>query len=249
MNRTKANAYNWGRELAAGHVTELTAAFQRARGLTVDGMLGPLTLAELDRAIAEAARPCLPERPDIVVSAGDWMVGPRVRKIAIDRSWFGAHLAAPTPRAIVWHYTATDANSAENMARRRVRPHDRAEHGAKTSWHVTIEPDGRIVQMIPLTAAGNHAGGDKARPIPGLGWANSHAVGIELVSLKGEDYPEAQVEAAARVARAICRAYPMPRELAGVGHRDIHRTKNDPGDEWMTEHLPRVLEYAYAADQ
>jgi hypothetical protein len=245
VNRRKADEYNRasgdpGQEI----VTELTIIAQRELELKVDGMLGPKTVKALEEQRAFATpRSGFGDLESLYVSSADWLVGRGVHLRPSHPSWYYAHLESPTPQAIVWHHTATGPNTAENMAERRC--HARIKTDPASSWHITIDEDGRIWQMLPLTAGGWHAGGKLSKPIPDVGVANRFAVGIELVSLNGEDYTPAQVEAAARVARAIVNAYPMPKHLASVGHRDIHATKNDPGDEWMLDHLPRVIEFAY----
>jgi hypothetical protein len=252
MNYRKADRYNethfddadFFGELIAFEITELTLAFQQAHGLTVDGMLGPKTRKAIaEQRAAYTPRSGFGDLESLYVSSADWLVGRGVHLRPSHPSWYYAHLTSPTPKAIVWHYTATGPDTAENMAERRATA--RAKDDPESSWHITIDEDGRIWQMLPLTAGGWHAGGKLSIPILGVGAANHFAVGIELVSLNGEDYTPAQVEAAARVARAIVNAYPMPKHLASVGHRDIHATKNDPGDEWMLDHLPRVIEFAY----
>jgi hypothetical protein len=244
VNYRKADDYNRERKVFADEITELTAVFQEAKGLEVDGMYGPKTLDAIrDARIARLPPRHFGDLESLYVSSADWLVGRGVHLRPSHPSWYYAHLTSPTPKAIVWHYTATDPDTAENMAERRATT--RAKDDPESSWHITIDEDGRIWQMLPLTAGGWHAGGKLAKPIPDVGVANRFAVGIELVSLNGEDYTPAQVEAAARVARAIVNAYPMPKHLASVGHRDIHQTKNDPGDEWMLDHLPRVIEFAY----
>jgi hypothetical protein len=242
--RRKADAYNSGQEVTPEMITELTVEFQAAFGILADGMLGPITRAALKEQRAFAIPPSgFGDLESLYVSSADWLVGRRVYLRPSHPSWYYAHLTSPTPKAIVWHYTATGPNTAENMAERRATA--RSKDDPQSSWHITIETNGDIWQMLPFTAGGWHAGGKHSKPIPDVGVANRFAVGIELVSLNGEDYTPAQVEAAARVARAIVNAYPMPKHLASVGHRDIHQTKNDPGDEWMLDHLPRVIEYAY----
>ena len=99
------------------------------------------------------------------------------------------------------------------MARNRARP--RTPDDRVASWHLTIDADGSVVQMIPLDRVAWHAGGPGSRPIPGLGWANMHTVGIELVG-DGRAFPEAQVAAACAVWRALVRAYSIPRAFAMI---------------------------------
>ncbi len=115
------------------------------------------------------------------------------------------------------------------------------------SWHVTIETDGSVVQMIPFSHVAWHAGSSTAKPVPGLGPANYNTVGIELVGY-GKDFPAAQVEAAKCVWRAIVQRYGIAREYAMLQHSAIDPDRrDDPGPTWMGQHAPGVLEAAYVA--
>jgi len=144
------------------------------------------------------------------------------------------------PRAIVAHYTATDPGTAMNMAKRRTKP--RAKDDRAASWHISIEADGTVIQMAPLTAQCWHAGGGLIR---GAGMANRVSVGIELVG-HGKTFPPAQVEAACIVWRAIVTEYGITRELAMVEHSKLDPDRRrDPGPVWMANHAPAVLDYAY----
>lgn len=194
----------------------------------------------------------------LTVDGEGWLVGEGVTLIKSHPTWYYAELstAGKVPRAIVAHYTATDYGTADRMAQRRTQPWPkfaaewRVGHpGTKVpqnSWHLSIEGDGRIVQMAPLTAGCWHAGGATAKRIPGIGPANHTSVGIELVG-HGKAFPPAQVEAACRVWRAICKAYPIDRDLAMVQHSELDPGRRaDPGPVWMHEHALKVLVYAYA---
>ena len=90
-----------------------------------------------------------------------------------------------------------------------------------------------------------HAGSPTAQPVPGLGNANAHTVGIELVG-SGKVFPSAQVNAAAQVWSALVRAYNIPRALAMITHQSIDPTRrDDPGPVWMGVHAAGVLDFAY----
>ena len=116
----------------------------------------------------------------------------------------------------------------------------------QNSWHISIEADGAVVQMAPLTSGCWHAGSSTARKIPGVGWANRTSVGIELIG-HGKEFPSAQVEIACGVWRALVKAYGIPREHAMITHQSIDPTRrSDPGPVWMKQHAPQVLAYAYA---
>jgi N-acetyl-anhydromuramyl-L-alanine amidase AmpD len=187
-----------------------------------------------------------------------WLVGDGVQRVEMHASWRYSWLSTPLhePLAIVAHYTATDPGTALGMAKRRQRPWSefaaefRKDYPGKpvpqNSWHASIEAGGGIVQMAPFTAGCWHVGSPTAKQIPGVGWGNRTATGIELVGW-GKVFPPAQVEAACHVWRALRRAYGIPREHAMITHQSIDPTRrDDPGPVWMKQHAPGVLAYAYA---
>lgn len=181
------------------------------------------------------------ERVDVV---DGWLTF--AERIPMHASWRYTQLRTPgsTPRAIVCHYTATDPGTARNMAKRRQAKRTKKDRPA--SWHISIEADGTVIQMAPLTAGTWHAGSDTARQIPGVGWANHTSVGIELVG-HGKVFPEVQVAAAKRVWRAIVQAYGIERKHAMVAHAALDPgRRSDPGPVWLTHCADRVLDAAYA---
>ena len=142
------------------------------------------------------------------------------------------------------HYTATDPGTAVAMAKNRQRARTPADRAA--SWHLTIDADGSVVQMITLNRVAWHAGSDTAKPIPGVGSANNNSIGIELVG-RGDVFPSSQVAAACKVWRAIVRAYGIQREHAMITHQSIDPTRrSDPGPVWTSQHAGMVLDFAYA---
>lgn len=222
------------------HVTELTRIAQERFGLEVDGKCGPKTRAALEASAAKRATPAAQTSLGITVSG--WLQGDRVRRIPADPSWFYRRLATKSgqPEAIVAHYTATDPGTAIVMANHRttpIKPGDRA-----ASWHVSIEADGSLVQMIPFLAGAWHC----SKPIPGRGAANRCSVGIELVG-HGEAFPEAQVASARAVWRALVQTYPITRQRAMYQHSELDpERRSDPGPVWMSAHAQGVLEHAFA---
>lgn len=229
-----APAYN-AKQLAEGrltadHVTELVRFWQLAHGLAPDGMAGPRTLATLG--------------PAEMTIPGHWLEGPGVTQVPAHTSWYGGTLAAGRPLGIVAHYTATDPGTAMAMASRRARPFV-SEQDRLASWHISIEADGSVVQMVPLHHRAWHAGSSTAKPVPALGNANANTIGIELVG-HGKEFPPAQVEAAKQVWRALVRRYGIEREHAMITHQSIDPTRrSDPGPVWIGEHAQAVLDAAY----
>ncbi len=181
--------------------------------------------------------------PVLHVNGDGWLEGDGVQLVPAHASWFYPKLSTPTgdPRAIVWHVSATNPGTARTMAKHRVvprRPEDRA-----ASWHISIEADGGVTQMVSLEAGAWHA----LNGIKGVGPANRTSASVELVGWERGPFPELQVIGACRVARAIVRSYGIPRELANVAHADIDPgRRSDPGKLWLREHAPNVMSFAYA---
>jgi N-acetyl-anhydromuramyl-L-alanine amidase AmpD len=192
---------------------------------------------------AESRRNALlaPTFHDLVVDNDGWLQGEGVIHRPSHPSWYYAELSSDRPIAVMAHYSVTKHGTALSMARRRQKQRKPADRAA--SWHVSLEGDGRIVQMISLLCGAWHcsrgvvvdAAGKRHR-------TNKSAIGIELISLDGSSYPAPQVEGAERTWAAIVPEYEIPIELAMLEHSvfDPARRK-DPGPVWMGVHAPDVL--------
>lgn len=186
-------------------------------------------------------------RPSILwIDDEGWLYGPNVKRVPAHPSWYYDSLSTMNslPLAIVAHYTATAPGTARSMARRRKRARAREDRAA--SWHVTVASNGVIWQMVPFTAGAWHAGSRTARPIPGTGMkANRCSIGVELEG-HGVIFPDAQVEAAKGLWRALVHKYSIPQALAMVEHSKLDPTRRrDPGPIWMRDVAPEVLDYAF----
>jgi N-acetyl-anhydromuramyl-L-alanine amidase AmpD len=223
-------------------------------------MLGKLTafFARLAARLPAIAVEVPHAEPDRLRIEDGWLVGESVERIEMHPTWRYAWLTTHEhkPLAIVAHYTATDPGTAVVMARRRQIPwstfaesYKKAHPGKavpQNSWHISIEADGSIVQMAPLTAGCWHAGSSTAKPIAGAGWANRVSIGIELVG-HGKEFPEAQVAAACDVWRALVQTYGIAKKWAMVTHQELDPgRRSDPGPVWMQQHAPRVIAFAFA---
>lgn len=193
-------------------------------------------------ARAWAQRP-LPELPPLHVNEDGWLEGDGVGIIKAHSSWHYPRLATPTgaPAAIVCHCSDTLAGSAEGMAHRRNRPRKPDQRPA--SWHISVEADGSVLQMISLEAGAWHAIGT----LPKVGAYNRVSVGIELIGKPAGPWPQAQVDGARRVWRAVCQSYGIPRARAMIPHSSFESRRSDPGKEWMSKHAGAVLDYVYRA--
>ena len=211
--------------------------------------------ALLPSSLATGFQPAWEALPPLTVDADGWLVGDGVTIIKSHRSWQYPGLATKDgePEAIVAHYTATDPGTAVGMAKRRVQPwadfaagYRRSYPGKpvpQNSWHVSAEANGALVQMASFKVGCWHAVGS----IKGVGAANRTSASVELVG-HGKVFPDLQVLGAARLWRALVRAYAVPEALAMVPHAVIDpEHRSDPGPVWMRQHAPAVLEYAFAS--
>lgn len=235
MTATEYNAAQLATgRLTAGHVTELVRFWQAGHGLVADGMAGPVTIASLG-----------PQRQEPISVSGHWLSGQHVTRIDAHPSWYGPLLTLGHPRGIVTHYTATDPGTGLRMAQTRQQPYCKDLKPSISSWHITIDTDGSVIQMVPLDHAAWHAGSPTAVLIPGLGQANYNTVGIELVG-HGTEFTDAQVSAAKLVWRALVRRYGIARNAAMIAHQSIDPSRrSDPGPVWLKQHAPGVLDAAY----
>ncbi len=233
-----ANGYNENEyihsRLTWDHLTEMIEYWQENHGLTSDGMAGPKTRDSLFK-IPDDLEP-------IFVNPHGFLVGPGVKIMQADNSWSYSKMgtAHGEPEAIVAHYTATSWGTAINMANRRMVK--RKSNDRDASWHISIEGDGEIVQMISTLRGAWHAGG--GFKILGMS-PNRISVGIELVG-HGSKFPAPQVHSAARVWRALVESHPIVRADAMHQHSVISPSRrSDPGSLWMGRYAKKVLEYAY----
>jgi N-acetyl-anhydromuramyl-L-alanine amidase AmpD len=169
--------------------------------------------------------------------------GPSVRLLKAHPTWYYSD-ARFYANAIMAHYTATDAGTAKTMAQRRMRP--RAPDDHVTSWHITIDQQGVIWQMVPVTKGAWHCASERRVECRdgAMRQVNRCAVGIELEG-HGDVFTEAQVQAACEVWRVLVRVLDIPQERAMLQHSAFSDNRRDPGPVWMREHAQVVLDYAF----
>ena len=106
----------------------------------------------------------------------------------------------------------------------------------RVSSHFFIRRDGELVQFVACGLRAWHAGVSSWR---GRASCNDYSVGIELEGTDDLPYAPAQYLMLARVARALCRRYPI-RDM--VGHSDVAPgRKSDPGAAFDWPKMGRLL--------
>jgi N-acetylmuramoyl-L-alanine amidase len=134
---------------------------------------------------------------------------------------------------LVLHYTGMETGEAA-LARM-------CDPAAKVSAHYMIEEDGRVFRLVPEERRAWHAGVSFWR---GHRDINARSIGIELVNPGHEfgyrDFPPAQMDALAGLARGILARHPIPPRNV-VGHSDVAPSrKTDPGERFGWQSLARA---------
>ena len=98
------------------------------------------------------------------------------------------------------------------------------------------------MQYVPFTRRAWHAGESSWRGRP---QCNDFSIGIELEGTDALPYTRIQYQVLARVAAALCRAYPGLAPDAVVGHSDVAPgRKSDPGIAFDWPLLRSLIRYA-----
>ena len=106
----------------------------------------------------------------------------------------------------------------------------------RVSSHFFIRRDGGLVQYVACTQRAWHAGVSSWRGRPAC---NDCSVGVELEGTDDLPYETPQYLVLARLARALCRRYPV-RDMVGHSHVAPGR-KTDPGPAFDWPRLGRLL--------
>jgi N-acetyl-anhydromuramyl-L-alanine amidase AmpD len=179
----------------------------------------------------------------LTIDEDGWLDGDRVELYPSVRSSpltsTDALDGSPRPCAIVWHYTATKVGSGRGLAK-RIRAFDRVKDRA-ASWHVLVTARGELLQSVSFERGSWHC---SKGTIDGHRM-NRCTVGVELEGY-GETFPQPQQDAAERLLAVLVERYGIPRDEAGLGHRDFDPTRRaDPGDVWAAL-LPAMIDRASA---
>ncbi|MFZ9886460.1 MAG: N-acetylmuramoyl-L-alanine amidase [Myxococcota bacterium] len=146
--------------------------------------------------------------------AADGLVVTRAQWGARIRSCSGAH----SPSRITVHHTVTPNDDSLSMAA-RIRQiqayHIDVRGWCDIGYHFLVGQDGLVYEGRPENRLGAHAAG-----------ANANNVGISFVGdFEGRSPADAQLNAAARILRALSETYSIPRTRSTVkGHRQIGTT-------------------------
>lgn len=192
----------------------------------------------------------IPVAGTLQIDDDGWLVtAPGVITRMAHRSWYDWDERLKTisgkPVGMVWHFTDTKPGTAATMARARLVPRTKTDRDA--SWHITIETDGTIWQMVPFMRGAWHAGKGKsyvgsgvARPVS----PNAALVGVEVVGF-GKSYTDAQVKSAGVLVAALAERYGWDSRACSHEHRDFDPVRRDDmGPPWTDKHLPTVLQAA-----
>lgn len=184
-------------------------------------------------------RPEPPRHPGDVghlVDSAGWLHGPRVVRVPAHPSWYGGALKTEVPTCVIQHYSATDPGTAAAMARRRARKRDPKVDRA-ASWHVSVETDGTLLQMIPFISSAWHCAKGEVSGVP----VNACSVGVELIG-HGQEFTAEQVAAYEDLLRALVEAYHLSRANCALNHSDFDPARRrDAGPVWNAAHLPGIL--------
>jgi N-acetyl-anhydromuramyl-L-alanine amidase AmpD len=168
---------------------------------------------------------------EVVVDHKGWLQGRNVKRVPIHPSWGYKSLSTADgkPGGLVWHWSATNPGTAQTMAKNRLAAFKPGKDRA-ASWHVSIETDGTLLQMLPFTAGAWHCRGH-----------NHTKLGIELIG-HGKSYTEAQIESARQLCQALVDKYAFRPEDLKHEHRHFEPDRRtDCGPPWTDKHLPEIL--------
>lgn len=267
-----AIAYNAGKKVPTKEqIVKLVEYFQLHEQLTVDGKLGPTSLKKLGNdqltivpmnpnnwastntiTFVGQASPTVPPlvtgHPDplltnvLDIDHDGWLYGNGVERWPSVRH---QKLATPheLPLGVMFHYTAVRPGAD---LWKRIQGYDQEKDRA-ASWNILIEEDGKIYQSVSLQRGSWHC-----RPVKkvrdGLKTysPNSSLIGIELASLDGKHWPEAQIMSAKHFIAEIAEHYGVKRKHCEYLHMDFDpKRRSDAGLLWKKEVLPEILDSVY----
>ena len=197
--------------------TEAVKAFQKAKGLKQDGLVGPATLAKL--GISAAVNAVTPSKPCTILHNGIVLKKSRRR---ID--W------------IVVHCTATPEGQAKTVD--QIRAEHKRQGWSDIGYHYVVTLDGRVHLGRDVDIAGSHVSGYNANSIGVV-----YVGGLEndprkaYKDLKAKDTrTDAQKASLMSLLMDLRKLYPYAKIQ---GHRDFSPDKNHNGTiepwEWIKD--------------
>lgn len=118
----------------------------------------------------------------------------------------------------------------------RAHPYYATIADLRVSSHFLIRRDGELLQFVACAKRAWHAGDSMWRGRPRC---NDYSIGVELEGTDTKPYAAAQYATLARLARALCRRYPI---AAIAGHSDVAPgRKTDPGPAFDWRRVWHVL--------
>lgn len=137
---------------------------------------------------------------------------------------------ACTPDILLLHYTGMP--SAESALKWLCNPE------SKVSSHYFVDEDGTIIQLVPESVRGHHAG---VSSWEGTTDINSRSIGIEIVNPGHEhgyrDFPDEQIDAVIKLCSDIVLRHKI-KPTRVLAHSDVAPTrKQDPGERFPWEPL------------
>ncbi|HEY8579130.1 MAG TPA: N-acetylmuramoyl-L-alanine amidase [Beijerinckiaceae bacterium] len=152
----------------------------------------------------------------------------------------GERQGVAAPDSLILHYTGLRQADAEAWLS--------DPGGAALSWlrdplsevssHYVVEPDGRILQLVPEARRAWHAGRSAWR---GRADMNTCSIGVEIVNLGHSGglpaFPDAQIAALVALCRDICGRWSIAPERV-LGHSDVAPDRKlDPGERFPWQAL------------
>jgi len=213
--------------------TEAVKAWQRAHGLTADGIAGPRTLAAMGIEAVTQQGNGLQVGPDSVVSSyGGRAITLKRSKRRIDY--------------IAVHCTATP--EGRDLTVEQIRKQHKAQGWADVGYHYIIYRDGTVHLGRDVDVSGAHVSGYNANSI-GIAYVGGleNRPGVAYSQLKAKDTrTDAQNTSLTALLMDLRKLYPKARIQ---GHRDFSPDKNHDGvispDEWVKDCPSFDAKFAY----
>lgn len=111
---------------------------------------------------------------------------------------------------------------------------------SQVSSHYLIDRDGAVFRCVPDAEKAWHAGWSE---LWGVQDVNTYSIGIELVDITNDPYPEVQLAAAVDLCAALCQEYGIWLNRI-IGHEHValpHGRKTDPGPDFPWDRFLREV--------